>query len=152
MSAQGQWPDPRLGIGEDPPHTETLQRAPPRRPGPPRLVANEFGKSRHRVDERVAGERRGEGGRGARPAENSPAPSTNITTGDNLVEIRTFLPDTRRGSGLVTMEVNYDITVPAGTSPSLRQLLRRHPGPGLSGLVAVESQTAWWSWATSAAR
>src|SRR5690606_2218339 len=63
-----------------------------------------------------------------------------ITPSDNLIEIRTFLPDTRRDLGVVTMEVNYDITVPSGTSLVSDNFFGDTTVRGLSGLVAVESQ------------
>jgi hypothetical protein len=139
---------PGLGIGEEvqAAHTELrpFSERLPVGPAPLISIANEFGRVRVSAwDERVV-QVNAEVKVGAESpelaAELARAIDLNITPGENLVEIRTFLPDTRKESGLVTMEVNYDITVPSGASLVSDNFFGDTVVRGLSGLVAVESQ------------
>lgn len=139
---------PGLGIGEDPQaaHTEIrpFSERLPVGPAPLVSVANEFGRVRVTAwDERVV-QINAEVKVGAESAalagELARAIDLSVTPGENLVEIRTFLPDTRRESGLVTMEVNYDIMVPAGASLVTDNFFGDTHVRGVAGLVAVESQ------------
>jgi hypothetical protein len=139
---------PGLGVGEEPQaaYTETrpFSERLPVGPAPVISISNEFGQIRVTSWEERVVQVNAEVKVGAETAdvaaEIARTIDIRITPSDNLIEIRTFLPDTRRDLGVVTMEVNYDITVPSGASLVSDNFFGDTTVRGLSGLVAVESQ------------
>lgn len=139
---------PGLGVGEEPQaaYTETrpFSERLPVGPTPVISISNEFGQIRVTAWEDRVVQVNAEVKVGAESAdvaaEIARTIDIRITPTDNLIEIRTFLPDTRRDLGVVTMEVNYDITVPSGASLVSDNFFGDTTVQGLSGLVAVESQ------------
>ncbi len=63
----------------------------------------------------------------------------NVGHAEDLVEIHTFLPDTRGDTGLVSMAVNYRITLPRLASLACDNFFGDTTVRGVGGLLAIES-------------
>jgi hypothetical protein len=73
-------------------------------------------------------------------AELARAIDISIRASEDVIDVRTFLPDTRGGMGAVSMTVNYSITVPRDANVVTSNFFGDTAVSGINGGVAVENQ------------
>lgn len=139
---------PSLRLGEDgaATHTErrTFEERYPTGPAPVVSITNSFGEIR--VDtwnERVV-QVTAEISVGADSPETAAqvagAISVNAAAGEDVVEIKTLLPETRGDQGRITIAVNYRVTLPKDASLVADNFFGDVFVSGAGGLVGVEAQ------------
>ncbi|MBI2423808.1 MAG: hypothetical protein HYV27_13340 [Candidatus Hydrogenedentes bacterium] len=139
---------PGLGLGETKPAAFTERRQfserYPTGPSPVVSVSNEFGQIRVETwSERVVqvqAEILAGANDASLAAQLTREINVNVTSGENLIEVRTYHPPTRNDLGTINVGVNYLITVPRDAGIITDNFFGDTAIDGVNGLVAVESQ------------
>jgi len=139
---------PGLGLGEEKPAaystTVRFEDHYPVGPAPTVAISNEFGTIRVQTwDNRVvqvSAEIRAGADSEALAEEIAQGVQVSVAADQELVEVRSFLPEMRRDASMVSISVDYTITVPAAAHIVTDNAFGDTVIHGIHGLVAVEAQ------------